>query len=330
MTKYCEGCGAVLQTTDRNIEGYVSDMEHTLCERCFRIRNYNDYKSIAKDNTEFMTLLEKINETNDLVVLVVDLMHIHPDIQKIACALHNPLLLVLTKRDLLPRTTYDSKLLQYVDRFQIPFVDKVMISSRKNDHMDELYEKIQKYQTSPNVYVVGLTNAGKSTMLNQMIYNYSDVKREITTSMLPSTTMNFITIPISEGLTFIDTPGILDQGNMLEYIDYPTMKKVVPRSEIRPRTYQIKDAQTHVIDSLLRVDYKTQNSVTYYISNVLKVERYYKNTDRLQELERHEITVCEREDVVISGFGFIKIMKPCKLTLFTLKGVSVYTRDSLI
>ena len=99
MTKYCEGCGAVLQTTDRNIEGNASDMEHTLCERCFRIRNYNDYKSIAKDNTEFMTLLEKINETNDLVVLVVDLMHIHPDIQKIDCALHNPLLLILTRQD---------------------------------------------------------------------------------------------------------------------------------------------------------------------------------------------------------------------------------------
>ena len=52
--------------------------------------------------------------------------------------------------------------------------EKIVISSNKNYNFDALYELINKYKKSENVYVVGYTNAGKSTMINKIIYNYSD------------------------------------------------------------------------------------------------------------------------------------------------------------
>ena len=39
----CTGCGAVLQNIDTTKEGYVVNLDNKLCERCFRIKNYNEY-----------------------------------------------------------------------------------------------------------------------------------------------------------------------------------------------------------------------------------------------------------------------------------------------
>ena len=51
MTKKCIGCGALLQTVNSNLEGYVPDelISNTkVCQRCFRIKNYGDYKRFRR------------------------------------------------------------------------------------------------------------------------------------------------------------------------------------------------------------------------------------------------------------------------------------------
>ena len=57
----CNGCGAILQTTDAAKEGYAISLSHTLCNRCFRIQNYNEYEKVEKTNEEFVPILKKIN-----------------------------------------------------------------------------------------------------------------------------------------------------------------------------------------------------------------------------------------------------------------------------
>src|SRR5699024_3375820 len=151
----------------------------------------------------------------------------------------NPVLLVLTKRDLLPKSLYESRLLDYMDQYGT-FIDKILISSKKDYQFDQLLEKIVQYQVSDRVYVVGLTNAGKSTMLNQMIKNYTTLDYEITTSMQSSTTLGMISVPIRDTLTLVDTPGILDEGNLLNVVPAKMMKKIIPKKEIRPISYQVK------------------------------------------------------------------------------------------
>ena len=178
----CKGCGTLIDNND-------------LCERCFRIKHYNDYKVESKTNNDFIPILENINKTNDLVLLVVDLFNIG-DLSLIRKYLKNDILLVLTKRDLLPKSVSLDKLYNY--DYKIDFIDKIIISSNKNYNFDELLEKINRYKKTNNIYVVGYTNAGKSTMINKLIYNYSDLKTEITTSPLPSTTLNTIEIKLND------------------------------------------------------------------------------------------------------------------------------------
>lgn len=333
MLKKCFGCGSTMQAVDKEKEGYVRPDNYEtskLCERCFRIQNYGDYKVVAKSNEEFIQVLNRINDSKDLVVLVVDIFNLSKDIELFSRYLSNDIILVMTKRDLLPKSIRDEKLLSYMNHFDIKTKGSLMISSFKNYHMDELMNLIRKYQKSKNVYIVGLTNSGKSTMVNKILYNYSDNEEMITTSMLPSTTLREIEIKLDETLTLIDTPGLLDDGNMTEHVDIKTLKKITPKHEIRPITYQVKVDQTILFENLMRLDIKCKNSVTIYVANTVRIERLYKETEKLKDLEHISISVDADTDVVIAGLGFVHFKEPCEIEIYVVKGTLIYTRRPLI
>ena len=304
----CMGCGVLT--------------ENTLCERCFRIKHYNDYKVVTKTNNDFIPILENISKSNDLVLLVVDLFNID-DLSLIRKYLKNDILLVLTKRDLLPKSVSFDKLYNY--DYKINYIDKIIISSSKNYNFDELLDKINKYKKSNSVYVVGYTNAGKSTMINKLIYNYSDNKTEITTSPLPSTTLNTIEINLGD-FTLIDTPGLLSEGDIANYVNGEDLKRIIPKKEIKPITYQIKGNQTIVVDNYLMIE-ANDIDLTFYISNNLKIERYYKKINT--KLKKHVVKV-DHNDIIVKGLCFIKTNKKSVLNVYTLDKVSVFTRDSII
>ncbi len=67
---------------------------------------------------------------------------------------------------------------------ETPFEKVVVISVEKNQNIDYLLKQIKLYQTSKDVYVVGHTNAGKSTLINKLISNYSNNSEELTISHL--------------------------------------------------------------------------------------------------------------------------------------------------
>ncbi len=324
MDKRCLGCGAFLQNNDSSLEGYVIG-DHDICERCHRIKNYGEYKSSIKNNDTFINILDDISKTNSLVVLVVSVFDLKENYDLFKKHLKNPTLLVLTKRDLLPKSYNNDKLINYLD---IDCVDKIVVSSVKNYNFDELIEKIRKNKTNKNVYIVGYTNDGKSTLINKLIYNYSNNIPSITTSNFPSTTLNNIEVKLDDDLTIIDTPGLLDEGNMENYFDL--IKVIVPKKEIKPITYTINIDQTFLINDLVRIDIKKNNTITMYISNTLKINRFYKENHHLEMLEKHIIDVDNNNDVVISGLGFIRIKNKTKLTIYTLKGVKVFKRKALI
>ena len=321
----CLGCGVELQNVDENKIGYTANLDKGYCLRCFRIKNYNDYKLVDKTNDDYIPILEEINKTNNLVILVVDLFNIgHIDI--ISKYLNNNILLVLTKKDLLPG--YDKKIEEYFNSYDLNVIDKVIISSKNNYNFDLLYSKIKKYKTK-EVYVVGFTNAGKSSMINKLLYNYTDNNINITTSYLPSTTLDTIEIEMDD-FKLVDTPGILENGNIINYIDKDTLKKIIPKSEIKPKIFQIKKDQSIIVDDILKIDVKEDNNIVFYMSNNLNYLRVFKDNDKLSNLEKHILNVENNTDIVINGLGFIKIKKKCNIELYTIKNVLVYTRKSLI
>ena len=140
----CQGCGVL---TDND-----------LCERCFRIKNYNEYKKVDITSEKFIDILKNISN-NDLVILVVDLLNIPESFDDIKKYLKSNIILVLTKYDLIPFNN-EPKIIEYFNRYELNTIATVVISSKKNYHLDYLYELIIQNKTSNKVYFIGYTNAG--------------------------------------------------------------------------------------------------------------------------------------------------------------------------
>ena len=333
MSKYCSGCGVLLQ--DENIleEGYTASLENDICQRCFRMKNYGEYQVSTKSNEEYIEILKSIDETKDLVVYMTDVLNLDKDLTWVREYIHNKMILVLNKKDVLPKSVKDEKLINYIKETCPLFEDVVVISTEKNYNIDLLLNKIKKYQTTKRVYVVGHTNVGKSSLINKLIKNYSENNSNLTISPLPSTTLNKIEIELNDTLTFIDTPGLVDRENLVNYVDVNELKKIQPKKEIKPKTYQIRKGQCIVIDNHFRIDYVEgeRNSFTVYASNSLKIKKYNASKcQALKDLSTKEIEVGYREDVVINGLGFIKVVDKASVLVYVDKNVDVFTRKSLI
>lgn len=331
--KYCIGCGVLLQDENMTMDGYTTSMDNDICSRCFRMKNYGEYQIVTKSNEEYIDILKSVNKTNDLVLYIVDLLNLDRDLKHIRNYIDNKVILVLSKRDVLPKSVKDEKLIEYFKKMELDYDDIVVVSPNKNYNIDELLHMIKKYKTSKNVYVVGHTNVGKSTLINKLMKNYSENECELTISPLPSTTLNKISIKLSDDLTLIDTPGLIDRGNMVNYVEPSLLKKINPKKEIKPKTYQIKKGQCLIIGNMIRVDYVEgdKNSFTVFMSNDLKVQRFnLSKQTSLKDLYPNELDVLYHEDVVVNGIGFIKIVEKAKVVVYADKNVEIYTRRSLI
>ena len=331
--KYCLGCGVKLQ--DENVlgEGYTTSLDKSLCQRCFRIKNYGEYQVVTKSNDEYIEILKSIGETKDLVLYIADILNIEEDLNKIREIIpNNKMILVLNKKDVLPKSVNDEKLIEYFEKEDNPFSKVIVISSEKNYNIDYLLKQIKLYQTTNNVYVIGHTNAGKSTLINKLLKNYSNDTRELTISPLPSTTLDTIKIEINEYLTLIDTPGLLDSSSIVNYISDNDFKRISPKKEIKPKTFQVKKGQSIIVDKFFRIDYVEgeRNSFTFYMSNDLKIKRISNRHDDLKDLQKKTYEVGYNEDICINGLGFIKMVNKGVVDIYLDSKVSTYKRSNLI
>lgn len=332
--KKCLGCGVLLQ--DENIlqEGYTTSIENDICQRCFRMKNYGEYQVVTKSNEEYVNILKGVSETKDLVLYITDLLNLERNLDQIRNLIPNKMILVLNKKDALPRSVKEDKLVAYLENMNIHFEEVIVISAYKNYNIDYLLRRIKYHQTSKNVYVVGHTNAGKSSLINRLIRNYSDKTQELTMSPLPSTTLNTVNIEINDYLTLIDTPGLVENGSILNHVDEDMVKKISPRKEIKPKTYQLRRNQSIIIEDLVRIDYVEgdKNSFTVFASNDLNIKRLLNsnNHDDLKDLNKTTYQMKYDEDLVVNGLGFIKIVDKGVINVYVDKDVETYTRKALI
>ncbi|EOH87732.1 ribosome biogenesis GTPase YqeH [Enterococcus pallens] len=364
---YCIGCGAKIQTDKPKELGYTpqSALEKGLesgevyCQRCFRLRHYNEIQDVALTDDDFLRLLNELGKTDALIVNVVDIFDFNGSIIP---GLHrfigdNPVLMVGNKVDILPKSLKKGRLTQWMrERAHeegLRPVDVLLTSARKPNEMQELLAKIEEYRDGRDVYVVGVTNVGKSTLINQIIKQTAGVQDLITTSQFPGTTLDKIEIPLDDGHYLIDTPGIIHRHQMAHYLGAKDLKIIAPHKEIKPKVYQLNAGQTLFLGGLARFDFiqGDRSSFIAYVSNDLSIHRtklekadefYQKHVggllqpprpdevDEFPELVRFEFSIKEKTDIVFAGLGWVTVSKPAVIAGWAPKGVDVLTRKSLI
>lgn len=363
----CAGCGIRLQFGSPEAPGYIPEAaiqrKPVICQRCFRIRHYNEASSVAIDQDDFLKLLGGIGGTNSLVVHIVDLYDFEGSLisglQRFVG--NNPVLLVVNKIDLLPKGMNTNRIRNWVQKQAksqgLRTIDVVLCSAKRNMGFEHVIDALDRYREGRDVYVVGATNVGKSTLINRLIRDYSDMERELTTSRYPGTTLDAVHIPLEDGKAIIDTPGIVYTSRMTEVVPRTFLGSLLPDKPIKPLVYQLNEKQTLFIGSLVRFDFVEgeRQSFTLYLSNALQVHRtkleraddLYDNhkgellgAPTIEELAlipewtRHSLRVRlgEKQDVFISGLGWIQAngMRGALLDVYAPKGVKVLLRESMI
>lgn len=333
MNKKCVGCGSLLQSKYPDKDGYINEElinDAKYCKRCFKIKNYGEY-TVITEKIEFDKIIKDINNTESLVVFLVDILNINQDAIKFLKKFKNEKLIVITKRDVIPKSVKDNKIINYFNENFYRTDNIICVSSYKNKNIDEFLNKIRSLNYK-KVYIVGLTNSGKSTFINAIL---KSIGKEpiITTSALPNTTINYIEIKINEDITIIDTPGFVLENSIYNYISFNEVKKITPTKELKVKTYQIKPEETIFVDGLFRIDYlsKHKNSFSFYMNNNLNFNRMkIKTRDTLKALPKKNLHLNPNEDIVINGLGFIKVIKECDVVIYTLDESLISTRKSMI
>lgn len=363
----CIGCGVTIQTTDKTGLGFTpqSALEKGLetgevyCQRCFRLRHYNEITDVQLTDDDFLKLLHEVGDSDALVVNVIDIFDFNgsviPGLPRFVSG--NDVLLVGNKKDILPKSVKPSKISQWLmERAHeegLRPVDVVLTSAQNKHAIREVIDKIEHYRKSRDVYVVGVTNVGKSTLINAIIQEITGDQNVITTSRFPGTTLDKIEIPLDDGSYIYDTPGIIHRHQMAHYLTAKNLKYVSPKKEIKPKTYQLNPEQTLFLGGLGRFDFIAgeKQGFTAFFDNELKLHRtklegassFYdkhvgtlltppssKEKEDFPKLVQHVFNIKEKTDLVISGLGWIRVTGTAKVAVWAPEGVAVVTRKAII
>lgn len=289
MTK-CVGCGIKLQEKDKNELGYTPNLNNALCERCFKLKNYNilTNKGINIDNDK---LINKINELNTCVLFLVDFINLDSEVIEAYKKIKSKKILIITKADIIPKNIKYQKLIQNIKNIYDIKEDLILTSSKTKLNIKTIAKICLEEK---NICLAGFTNAGKSSLINALVGS------DITVSKKSNTTQDFIKLNV-DGINIYDAPGFMSNIN----------RENIPRSIIRPITYQFPSKHYLLIQDI-KLNILENSNFTIYVGNEANIIRRKEN-----ENVECKIIVPKNSDVIIKGFCFINFKNTCMISLNT-------------
>jgi 30S ribosome assembly GTPase len=363
----CEGCGTGLQMEDPNAIGYIPEAAlakiPVICQRCYRIKHYNEMSSITLNQDDFLRMLGSIGSKKALVIHIVDIFDFEGSLigglQRFIG--NNPVLLVVNKIDLLPKVSNWNRIRNWVQRQVkengLKVAETVLVSAKNSQGFDRLIEAVGEHREGRDVYVVGATNVGKSSMINRLIHDHSDLESELTVSQYPGTTLDLVEIPLEDGRSIIDTPGIVYRHRMTELLPKRYIKSVLPDKPIKPMVYQLNEGQTLFFGAMARFDFLKGNrqSFTCYMSKGVNIHRtkleradelfaehkgelltppVLEDVEALPEWTKHPVRAKAgaETEILISGLGWITVnsTEGADVMIHAPKGIKVAVRAPLL
>lgn len=337
--KKCIACGATLQTENKNKNGYVKSMDHDLCQSCFRLRHYRDFKRVKAD-VDTNETLDFIEKFDGHIFWVVDIMHLNQSLHSgLIRALSNKnVVLLINKRDLLPKSVSNNKLkhsiMRLLKEYDIGLMELIFVSA----YLDKSLEKLYPYLYDDKVAFVGCINAGKSSLLNAILKD-----DRLSVSPVSSTTAGIIEIETDE-YTVYDTPGLIKESKLPSKYSDDVLISLSPKKEIKPTVIQIYEPQAIMIGNLgyILVNPKDKvNFVSYLPIKIKRVkpDRALANLDLEHEFmikdpsyrNRKWPTKMKRIDLEIFDLGFISIQGELKgLETYMDKDAEIIIREAII
>ncbi|PAV57842.1 hypothetical protein WR25_19333, partial [Diploscapter pachys] len=240
---HCAGCGAQLHCKDSSLPGFLplevlEKVEHrrnrfktpqSLCRRCHLLKHHNFLLNVNVCDVDYKSMMSHLQLKEEaLIVLVVDMTDmpgsIHSQLPEIIGD-RKPMIVVANKIDLLPPDAefgYMKRCKQTVERAvakqglteRFNIIHTALISAKTGFGIEELITEIFLKYTNvklgirSDVYLIGCTNAGKSTLFNAFLQSdlckvrALDLIERATTSVWPGTTISLLKFPVMKPTPF--------------------------------------------------------------------------------------------------------------------------------
>ncbi len=314
MNKICLGCGVRLQSNDEDKDGYVpKERAETAeyCKRCFRMMHYGERKSamVPKSAQE---IVKTVNKNAKYVVFLTDFIDVFDETMEIFRSIKVPKTLVISKSDIIPKNVSFEQIRAYLKKIY-RVRDEIVFTSNKS----KLNTFLKKIYAQDEVYFLGRTNSGKSTLINAIVDSSFVKVAKLTTSYKENTTQDFVRINLGK-TTLIDSPGFVTNN-------FEVDKLTNISSEIAPITYQNKASCTYKLNDLFSINVDGYSSIVFYFSKSVAITRLYN-----KKIVGTTFAVKANSDIVICGLGFIKVTMDVRLTVPEVIMKYINVRPSIV
>ena len=295
MSRICYGCGATLQSENKEEVGYIPahKSDSSYCMRCFRMMHYGESNKGYEPKTRDQ-IIKRVNGDKKFVIFLVDFLNINTEVINIYNSIKRDKLLVINKCELIPDEVYKRKLIDYVREEYNVDGDIKIKGGTKNHGVNSIYRYLRE-RGIEETYILGLSNSGKSTFINDLIkVNKSKVK-PINTNSKANTTLDFIKVKINEDLTIIDSPGFVLENNADNdaYDQY-----------IKALTFNMKAGEIiSLINGKYYFMFSEDTPINIFINGKGKHKKYYKEIELKNNLNLER----DNMDIMILGVGFLRV-----------------------
>ena len=206
---------------DGSISIEKSSIERPICQRCFYLKHYNTALKTTLPHDEYKSHLSYLKEQRALVVCIVDIVDFPSSLFPELYTILNPqctVYIVANKMDIFPSTNrksfsrLESYILQEATKSlgdDIKVSKVFYVSAKTGQGIESLSDSIvTDWGNRGDIYLIGCTNVGKSSMFNHLLYSLCGVKPgqlvtrnkmaapSPTISHWPGTTLGLISFPI--------------------------------------------------------------------------------------------------------------------------------------
>ncbi|MCV3754088.1 GTPase RsgA [Ureaplasma zalophigenitalium] len=298
--KKCKGCGSYL-TNELNQPGYTPktlDSNTNLCQRCFKIKNYNVKEDFIKIDQKINDVLKDIDFTNLHIMMVLDIFDLEHTIIDELTPYQSQITFVINKIDLLPKSynvnLVKENVLAILQKHGFKNPQILFCSIKSNSSLKNLNEIVQSQTEKRNKSIFfGRTNVGKSSLINGLLM-INKLPPVLTTSSFINTSTNILKIKIRNSIV-LDTPGVLFPENILNYVNNKDNSKVVFKKTL-VRNFYLAPQQTIMLNKLVYVSYLSgaQTNFSFYVNedvNFKRMQTKYVQKNLANELLDNELKV---------------------------------------
>ncbi|KAK9144374.1 hypothetical protein Sjap_004277 [Stephania japonica] len=277
----CYGCGAPLQTAEAGSPGYVDSetyelkkrhrqLRTVLCGRCKLLSHGHMITAVGGNGgysggkqfvsaEELRERLSHLRHKKALIVKLVDIVDFNGSflarIRDLAGA--NPIILVVTKIDLLPKGTdlncVGDWVVEVTTKKKLNVLSVHLTSSKSLVGITGVASEIQKEKKGRDVYILGSANVGKSAFINALLKTMAQKdhvaaaarKYKPIQSAVPGTTLGPIQIDaFFGGGKLFDTPGVHLHHRQAAVIDSEDLPALAPQSRLKGKSFPVASVES--------------------------------------------------------------------------------------